>query len=152
LGFENAESGSIYGLELEGLKELGAGFFLTGNLVLSDSEIDFGANSAQSNPTRRMTGHSEYVVNAQLGYDSADGLHSLSAVYNVFGDRVFSGGRDPNPDMYEEPFNSLDLVYSFYPMEQASVKLKIQNLLGEEREFTQGSVTVLEEEVGTSIG
>ncbi|MGQ9427339.1 TonB-dependent receptor domain-containing protein [Gilvimarinus sp. F26214L] len=152
LSFLNAESGAVYGIELEGLKELGRGFFLTGNVVLSDSEIDFGGDSAQTSRTRRMTGHSEYVVNAQLGYDSADGLHSVSAVYNVFGDRIFSGGRQPNPDTFEEPFHSLDLVYSFYPTEQASVKLKVQNLLGEEREFTQGSVTAIEEEVGTSVG
>lgn len=151
LGFDNAESGEIYGLELEGLKELGNGIFLTGNLVLSDSEINFGPGSTLWSDKRRLTGHSKYVVNAQLGYDSNDGKHAISAVYNVFGDRVFAGGLQ-QPDVYEEPFHSLDLVYSFYPMEQATVKLKVQNILGEKREFKQESVTYLEEEVGTSIG
>lgn len=152
LGFENAESGKVYGLELEGLKELGRGFFLAGNLVLSDSEIDFGSGSSQTNSSRRLSGHSEYVVNAQLGYDCNDGMHSVSTVYNVFGDRIYFGGREPNPDGYEEPFHSLDLVYSFYPTERSTVKLKMQNLLNEKREFTQGPVTVLEEQVGTSVG
>lgn len=152
LGFANAESGNIYGVELEGLKELGRGFFLTGNLVLSNSELEFGEDTSQSSESRRLTGHSEYVVNSQLGYDSDDGMHSVSAVYNVFGERVFFGGLAPRPDAYEEPFHSLDFVYSFYPMEQATVKLKAQNLLGESREFTQDGVTIIEEDVGTSFG
>lgn len=152
LSFENAESGEVYGLELEGLKELGRGFFLVGNLVLSDSEIIFPNGSSQTNRSRRLSGHSEYVVNAQLGYDSDDGMHSVSTVYNVFGERIYFGGRNTEPDGYEEPFHSLDLVYSFYPVEQATVKLKLQNILGENREFTQDSVTVLKEEVGRSVG
>jgi TonB-dependent receptor len=151
LSFANAESGEIYGVELEGLKELGAGFFLTGNLVLSDSELQFGAGSSQTSDSRRLTGHSEYVVNTQLGYDSADGMHSVSAVYNVFGERVFFGGLAPSPDAYEKPFHSLDLVYSLYPLEQVTVKFKVQNLLGERREFSQDSVTIIEEDVGTSF-
>lgn len=152
LSFDNAESGEVYGLELEGLKELGRGFFLAGNLVLSDSEIQFSDGTSQTSQSRRLTGHSKYVVNTQLGFDSMDGKHSLSTVYNVFGERIYFAGLSPRPDAYEEPFHSLDLVYSFYPGDQATVKLKVQNLLNEQREFTQDSVTIIEEDVGTSIG
>ncbi|MCW8195285.1 TonB-dependent receptor plug domain-containing protein [Proteobacteria bacterium 005FR1] len=151
LSYDNAKTGEIYGIEFEGLKELGSGFFLTGNLVLSDSKVEFSELSAQTSESRRLTGHSEYVVNAQLGYDSDDGRHSVSTVYNVFGERVFFAGLSPSPDAYEEPFHSLDMVYSFYPTDQATIKLKAQNILGEQREFTQGGVTILEEEVGTSL-
>jgi outer membrane receptor protein involved in Fe transport len=151
LSFTNAESGEVYGIEFEGLKELGHGFFLTGNLVLSDSDIQFAESSSQTSRSRRLTGHSEYVVNAQLGFDSNDGRHSASTVFNVFGERVYFGGLSPRPDAYEEPFHSLDVVYSFYPTQNATVKLKLQNLLNQKREFTQDDVVIIEEDIGTSV-
>ena len=43
--------------------------------------------SAVTNLTRRLTGHSQYVANLQGGYDSDNGEHSLSVVYNVFGEQ-----------------------------------------------------------------
>ncbi|GAB1263928.1 TonB-dependent receptor domain-containing protein [Aurantivibrio infirmus] len=153
LEYINGESGEVYGIEFEGLKELAGGFFLSGNLVFSDSEIDLGANSSQTNRTRRLTGHSKYVVNTQLGFDSENGFHSLSAVYNVFGERVFFGGRDGNGDAFEQPFHSVDLVYSYYPTNNITVKLKLQNLLNQKAEFEQesisdGNITIIEKDVG----
>lgn len=157
LEFYNAESGEIYGLELEGLKDLGAGFFLSGNVTLSKSEIISQADRGFTNIERSMTGHSEYVVNAQLGYDSDDGRHSVSTVYNVFGERVYyaaiGNGHD---DAFEQPFHSLDVVYSFYPTDTWTTKLKLTNLLGENRVYEQVNslgerVTILDREVGTGL-
>ncbi len=163
LGFVNAESGEVYGIEFEALKDLASvydpleGFFFSGNLTLSDSEIEIGGTDiGLTNNKRRLTGHSEYVVNAQLGYDSADNYHSLSVVYNVFGERIFYGGRDGNDDAFEQPFHSLDVVYSFYPTDNATLKLRVQNLLDESREFEQKNpngenATIIEQDVGTSV-
>ncbi|GAB1261647.1 TonB-dependent receptor plug domain-containing protein [Aurantivibrio plasticivorans] len=153
--FVNSTDGYVYGIEIEGLAELGAGLFLTGNVTLSDSETDFsGSEEAlnQTNQQRRLTGHSKYVVNTQLGYDSDDGIHSASLVYNVFGERIFAGGLSPDPDQYEQPFHSLDLVYFIYPTESISVKFSIENILNSDLEVDQGGVTVIEEERGTSFG
>ena len=124
---------------------------------MSDSEIEIGGTDiGLTNNKRRLTGHSEYVVNAQLGYDSADNYHSLSVVYNVFGERIFYGGRDGNDDAFEQPFHSLDVVYSFYPTDNATLKLRVQNLLDESREFEQKNpngenATIIEQDVGTSV-
>lgn len=164
LGFLNAVEAEIYGVEFETYKDLASihdafeGFFLTGNITLSDSDITVGENDiGLTNNERRLTGHSEYVANVQLGFDSADGLHSASLVYNVFGERVFFGAREGIDDAFEQPFHSLDLVYSFYPGVNSSIKVKVQNLLGEDKIIEQsvvgggGTFDILEEEVGTAF-
>ena len=157
LTFYNAESGEIYGVELEGLKDIGAGFFLSSNVTLSKSEIVSPAGEGYANIKRSMTGHSEYVVNAQLGYDSDNGMHSVSTVFNIFGERGYYAARsDGHDDAFEQPFASLDLVYSFYPTSNITTKLKATNLLNENRTYEQVNsddkkVTILEREVGTGL-
>ncbi len=164
LTYENAKSGDIYGVEVEGLLTVPAdligidGFFVSGNMALSDSEVEIDTtNNVLTNETRRLTGHSEYVMNAQLGYDSPGGIHSASLIYNVFGERIYFAGVAGNDDAFEQPFHSLDLTYTFYPTETLSFSLKVQNILEEEREFEQKNssgrnVTILEQEVGRSWG
>jgi len=95
-----------------------------------------------------MTQHSKYVANLQLGYDSPGGAHSASLAYSVFGERAFFAGRNGADDAYEQPFDSLDLVYSWFPTDTLSLKLRLQNLLDEQIEIEQGGVIVLEQTVG----
>lgn len=157
LTFYNGEEGEIYGVEFEGLKNLGAGFFVSGNLTLSDSEIVSPDNEGYTSLKRRMNGQSEYVLNTQLGYDSDNGMHSASLVYNVFGDRVYYAARsNGHDDAFEQPFHSLDIVYSFFPADAITAKLKVGNILDEKRTFEQtnsrgNNVTILEQEVGTTF-
>lgn len=157
LTFYNAVSGEIAGLEFEGLKTLPAGFFITGNLTLADSEIVSPEGGGFTNIKRKMTGQSDYVFNGQLGFDSDDGMHTVTLAYNLFGERVYyAANNDGHDDAFEQPFNSLNLVYSFYPTESFTTKFKVDNLLDEKRIFEQtnsngSTVTILEQEVGTSI-
>ena len=145
----NAESGELYGIEVEFLQGLDVfdvealrNIFVSGNVTLSDSEIQLdlqniveqtGVSAAITNLTRRLTGHSEYVINLQLGYDSDDGEHSASVVYNVFGERILIPGIDSFDDSFEQPFHSLDMVYKYYPDFATTVTFKLQNILDEER-------------------
>lgn len=147
----NAETGELYGVEVEFLKGLGfinkdfgENFFLSGNLTLSDSEIvldrqnivdQTGVSASITNLKRRLTGHSKYVANLQLGFDAPNGNQSASLVYNVFGDRILIPGIDGFDDNYEAPFHSLDVVYTYYPDFNSTVKLKVQNLLDESKEL-----------------
>jgi TonB-dependent receptor len=159
LGFANAESGEIYGVELEVLKSLPRGLFVTGNLTLSDSEVTLDPNlsSVLTNSTRRMTGHSEWVVNTTFGFDSPNGQHSVYLNYNAFGDRIYFAGTGLNEDAYEQPFNSLGAVYKFFPTDRVELQLKLDNILDEAREFTQVSstgdvATIISQKVGISFG
>jgi hypothetical protein len=70
--------------------------------------------------------------------------------YNTFGERLFFAGRDGEPDAFEQPFDSLDFVYSYYPTQRLSVKFRLQNLLDEELEIDQNDVTVIEQNLGVS--
>lgn len=154
--FVNGEEGEVYGIEAEWLYDLSglaSGFFTSGNITLSDSEVSIDPARAGNltNPTKRMTGHSEYVVNMQLNYDSADGQHSGSLVYNVFGERILASGIGGRDDAYEQPFHSLDLVYTWYPDFNSKVKFKVKNLLNEDQEVTQSDVVVRQKDVGTSV-
>lgn len=163
--FVNGTAGEIYGAEIEWLKSLGMlgswgqRFYLAGNATFSDSEIDLdravaGAASI-TNDSRRMTQHSKWVGNLQLGWDSDDARHAATLVYNAFGERVFFGGVDGNGDAFEQPFHSVDFVYSWYPTENLTLKLKLQNLFDDELEIEQlgsaGTVVVIEQDVGTNF-
>ncbi len=161
LTFENSASGEIYGLELEMLRDLSEGFFITTNITLSDSEIvapEGALGEGYTNRVRPMTGQSEYVLNTQLGFDSDNGEHSASLVYNLFGERLFFAARNigDHQDAFEQPFNSLDITYSYYPTENVTTKIKIGNILNQERIFEQinsndVNVEILRQKVGTSF-
>lgn len=178
----NAESSKVQGIELEGLKELAflGGFFDTlfvqGNLTVQESELipgnpndpnDSGTSDvscfvteSQGDSVRvvrndcQLTGASEYVANIMLGFDSRDSKHTASLIYNVFGERVFAFGRF-GPDAIEQPFESLDFTYFWYPTDRMTVKAKAQNILGSTVEIQRSEpgrdVTVFEEDPGTSF-
>ncbi|PTB86214.1 TonB-dependent receptor, partial [Pseudidiomarina aestuarii] len=158
--FLNGQAGEVYGVEFEFLKDLTGlrdGLFVSGNLTLSDSEISIAntGNVELTNNTRRMTGHSKYVANLQFGYDSLDGEHSASLIYNVAGERIaFAGVKQGElgiGDAFEQPFHSLDLVYTWYPDFNSNVKLKVQNLLGDDVSIVQDGITIQERSVGTGV-
>ena len=91
------------------------------------------------------------MVNLQLGFDSFSAKHSASLVYNSFGERILFAGINGFDDAKEQPFHSLDLIYSWFPSENFTIKLRVQNLLDDELEIEQNGVTILEQEVGTTF-
>ena len=159
LTFINAQAADIAGVEVEWLKDLSSfgwdfldPFFFSGNLTLSDSELkvgDVGFNL--TNDVRPMSQHSDTVLNLQLGYDSPNGAHTFTVAYNTFSERLFFAGRDGVPDAYEQPFNSLDFVYSFFPTDHLSMKFRVQNLLDEGLSIEQAGTEVLSQDLGTTL-
>lgn len=153
----NADSARVYGIELEGLKELGflgawgEPFFLQGNATWQDSELVAGDQAdAPTNDIRPLAGASEYVVNLILGFDSYVGTHTATLVYNVFGERLYVAGRLGAPDGYEQPFHSLDFTYSWYPRSSITVKAKIRNLLNQAVEIEREGIVTFSERPGTT--
>ena len=166
----NAEDGYVYGIEMEFMKDFnflgdlgpvsGQDFFLSGNITLSDSEINIdtqrvveqtGVSTSITNPTRRMTGHSAYVLNFNLGWDAPNGNHSATLAYNVFGERIIVPGIEGKDDAYEQPFHSLDLVYTYYPTFSSTLTFKMQNILGEDKELTFEDTLLKSETKGTKF-
>lgn len=165
----NAESGFVYGVEMEflqGLEVFGTGdsiwdnLFLSGNITISDSEIVLdrqnivdltGVSAAITNTTRRLTGHSQFVANLQMGFDSDNGEHSASLVYNVFGPRILIPGIDGFDDSFEQPFHSFDTVYKYYPNFDTTITVKLQNILDQEKKLEFEDVLLRSESRGRAI-
>ena len=159
----NADTAEVYGVEFEVVKQLGflgawglgdwtEAFFVQSNVTIQDSEIEVGPDAnAPTNPTRPLTGASNYVFNMLLGFDSFSGKHSASLIYNVFGERLYVAGRLGAPDGYEQPFHSLDLTYSWFPTETLSVKAKLRNILDQTIEIQRESIVTFEEDPGPAI-
>lgn len=173
----NAESGELYGVEFEFLQDFNfistslSDFFVSGNITLSDSNVKIGRDDLNSlynqqlrdalnastvttsitHDERRLVGHSPWVLNLQFGWDSSDGNHSASLVYNAFGERIIVPGVSGNEDAKEQPFHSLDVVYSYYPDFNSSIKVKVKNLLAQDKELLQENLIMWKETVGTGI-
>ncbi len=177
----NAEDGFVQGIEFEFLKNFSfisddyANFFTTGNLTFSKSEVNICANtdpnrfclfedqlrqalntsesvtSVITNNTRRLIGHSEWVANLQLGWDSVNGEHSATLVYNVFGPRIIVPGVNGFADAQEQSFNSLDVVYTWFPTYDSTLKVRLRNLLNEKKVIKQEGVDLLRKTVGTDF-
>ena len=153
----NAAEGSVQGVELEFLKELGflGGYFDTmfvqGNATFQDSKLTAGPNADNpTNAVRTLSGASDYVANLMIGFDSPDAKHTASMIYNVFGERLYVAGRLGSPDGFEQPFHSLDFTYFWYPTDRMTVKIKAQNVLDESITIERAGVVTFEEEPGTS--
>lgn len=169
----NGESGEVYGVEVEFLKSMSFlgkesgsfwhDLFVSGNVTLSDSETVFdraniteqtGVNPDITNLERRLTGHSEYVVNLQMGYDAPSGEHSATMVYNVFGERIIIPGIGNQDDAYEQPFHSVDFIYTYYPNFNSTVKFKLTNLLDQKKEIEFEGIAIRSQTkgIGVSLG
>ena len=171
----NADSASIQGLEVEFLKELGflGSFgdllFVQGNVTYQwDRELTPGNSGGDVSCEQRddsgnvvandckLSGASEYMVNFMIGFDSPNSRHTASLIYNVFSERLFAFGRF-GPDAFEQPFDSLDFTYFWYPTDRMTLKLKAQNILDssvkiERTDESLGrTVTVFEEKPGRFI-
>ncbi|WKD25401.1 TonB-dependent receptor plug domain-containing protein [Pseudoalteromonas sp. KG3] len=162
----NAEDGYVAGVEFDYLKDFTflGGFwqdvFMSGNVTLSDSEINLdrqaivdqtGVSAAITNTKRRLTGHSKYVVNMQLGYDAPSGEHAATLVYNVFGERIIIPGIEGQDDWMEQPFHSVDLNYTYYPDFNSSIKFKVLNILGQKSEIESAGTLTRSKEKGTEF-
>jgi outer membrane receptor protein involved in Fe transport len=160
-GFVNADTAEIYGMEAEGLKGLGVfsgllgdwtnWFYLQGNFTLSHSEVKIPPSGNVGNITneeRALTQQSDWVVNAQLGFDAPNGRHSANVVYNAYGPRIFFAGVDGFGDAKEQTFDSLDLNYSYYPTEELTIRLRFKNVLNDKIQIKQDGVKIIEQDVG----
>ncbi len=147
--FVNTDGASNYGVEIEVRRNLGflspalLPFTAFANATLMHSRITTGNDTISSltNNARPMVGQSPYVVNAGIGYTSASGRFSGTALFNVTGRRITEVGVQPRPDTYEEARHLLDLALRYQVTRGFSLKLDAKNLLDAPYRTTQGAVT-----------
>ena len=146
ISYDNAEAAENVGVELEVYKDFSfigdrfADFYVSANYAYIDSEIRLSTDGAsgQTNNIRPLQGQSPYVANIQFGYDNKDKGISASLLFNKFGERISEAATSGRPDIYEQPFNQVDFVYSHAFARRWKVSFKAKNLLDDEVEFLQG--------------
>ncbi|MGD8922583.1 MAG: TonB-dependent receptor, partial [Candidatus Zixiibacteriota bacterium] len=151
IGPVNVPKARLYGVELEfrrGLDHVGRFlryFKLGGNITLVHSEVDIPGGELtdlrlvdpNAKDTRPMVGQSPYVVNLDLAYENPLSGTSLSLLYNVFGERMAFNAQDFTPDVFEQPFHSLDFIASQRVIWNVNLKFSVKNLLNSDHKFTQ---------------
>ena len=149
----NVGDGQIRGAELEIRQSLQfistalAKFSINGNYTLVNSQIDMtGREFAQRSAfekvgqnvknTRDMSGQAPYIINAGFQYDDPSKGFDAGFFYNVKGATLIVVGGGVFPDVYSEPFHSLNfnLNKSFGDEGNTEVNLSISNILNDVRE------------------
>lgn len=144
--YSNASSASNYGIELEVKKALGnqggSGFLdklaLVCNASLIRSRVDLGVVGSQER-IRSLQGQSPYVINGGFYFNDEKKNLSITAMYNVFGKRIFMVGDALFPSIYEMPRHVLDLSLSQKISPKITLRLAANDLLNYQSRFVQDS-------------
>ena len=100
-----------------------------------DSRVRTARVGEEINDTRQMQGQSPYIVNSFFSYTNRESGVEANLSYNVQGKRLAIVGVAGNPDVYEQPFHSLNfkLSKSLGADSRMNVSLGAINLLGSKR-------------------
>ncbi|MDZ7743954.1 MAG: TonB-dependent receptor [Bacteroidota bacterium] len=146
----NVGDGQLYGLEFEFNKDFG---FITKTLeklnlygnftyvysIINMTETEYNSRKTYEKTgetikdTREMAGQSPYVINLGITYRDIDNGVSTGFFYNVKGSTLYIVGGGLFPDIYIEPFNSLNFSFnkSIGKNNKTNIDFKISNLLAE---------------------
>jgi outer membrane cobalamin receptor len=144
--YSNAESASNYGVELEVKKALGktggSAFIdklsLVCNASLIHSRVDLGVVGSQER-IRSLQGQSPYVVNGGIYFNDEKKNLNITAMYNVFGKRIFMVGDALFPTIYEMPRHVLDLSLSKKISRKLSLRFAVNDVLNYRNRLIQDS-------------
>ncbi|MBP6181334.1 TonB-dependent receptor [Flavobacterium sp.] len=160
--YQNSKEALLYGAEIELLLQLDRlspaladfSFGLNTSLMKTDVKVNYGSTSLENNPTRKLQGASEWIVNSDLKYDfefSEIMKNSISLVYGVYGPRIFAVGSAGMDNIYEQPFHKLDFIWTSKLSKNIDVKFTVDNILnslykmelGNENRFTINESSLL---------
>lgn len=166
----NVGDGRLLGAEIEFRKDLDfispfwRNFNLNGNFTLVESQIDMTEIEFNSRKTyektgetieskRQMAGQSPYVINTGLTYNNYDAGIDAGFFYNVKGSTLTIVGGGLFPDIYSEPFHSLNfsLNKKFGKSRNTSIDFKVSNILNARTESYYKSYNA-EKQIYSSIG
>ncbi|SFL97966.1 TonB-dependent receptor [Nitrosomonas communis] len=144
--FQNADKATVFGFELELLKQLGFlhpllnNFYAGANYTWSDSTVKLNAENLQAQTTnnRPLQGHSKHIFNFQIGYENPGWKTQATLLYNIASERIVAAGLLGAPDKYEQPFHQLDFVFNQAVNKWLSMRMTAQNLLDDDVRVLQG--------------
>lgn len=142
--FINAQQAQVYGMELEFQRDLsflmdelkpfsiGANFSYIYSQATRPAFVDNSGNEIPSlfGSNRRLQGQPDYIFNFNLTYDSPENPVGGGVFLNVVGPQLFAvGGLPSDPDVFQEPYTTLDLGLSYRLTKTAKLQFRAQNLL-----------------------
>ena len=150
---ENVGDATVLGVELELRKRLDfispslSNFSFNTNVSVINSEVDIDDRErAAKEPnlrdgetlgdTRDMVGQSPYIINLGVTYEHPDNGLEAGLFYNVQGETLALVGIASAPDVYTQPFHSLNfnILKRFGADQNSQVGIGISNILGDLRE------------------
>ena len=134
ISWDNAKSATNFGIEIDVYKNLDfisetlEDLYISSNFAAIKSQIQLNPGSINTSLARPLQGQSPYILNAQLGWDSDDGLKAALS-YNISGQRIQDVGRNGLPDVFQKPFHQLDVNVSKTWKNDLKLTLKAKNLV-----------------------
>lgn len=149
---QNTDKAQMFGAEFEFRKNLGfitnalENISLGSNVTLVKTAVDMtekeinGRNTnlrfdeSETATTRQMFGQSPYIINAYLNFIHPETGIDANISYNVQGKRLAVVGLNV-PDVYEQPFHSLNFKtsYKFGNENRYKLSFRVDNILGQKR-------------------
>lgn len=149
----NVGNAQLFGLEFEFRKSLdflttkldkfsvnGNFTFVESSLDISSAELRNRSNNAREGESiddrRAMAGQAPWIINAGIAFSDVDKLMDAGLYYNVKGETLTIVGGGIDPDVFTEPFHSLNfnLNKTVGPKEKLTLNFSISNILGDKRE------------------
>ncbi len=146
----NVGQGTMFGAEMEWNASFSAlspsleNFFFNGNITVIDSRITMSDVEYQSRKsyerdgqtvinTRAMAGQSPYVLNGGFSYTHPESKTNFGVYYNVKGSTLQIVGLGLFPDVYTQPFQSLNMSFTTKVGKEKGIDLKLRamNLLND---------------------
>lgn len=150
LQYQNAPKGEVTGVEVEvrkrfdflsdRLRHWSGGF----NWTWVESKVDIAAAELAfirfydpaAPGTRELTGQSPYVANIDVTFSEPRWGTTVSAYWNIFGERLAQVSPPGTPNVFEQPAPTLDVVWGQRLAQRWKVTLSAKNLLDRAAEET----------------
>ena len=115
---------------------LWSGFNVGANVALIRSRVDL-SQVIGSGDDRPLQGQSPYIVNASINYSHPTKDWSITASYNIVGQRIYIVGNEQEPSVWENGRNLVDfqLVRNFE--DKFEMRLNVKDALANELVFFQ---------------
>jgi len=161
--YDNSDSATMYGFEIDGRKNLDFiqsdlnNYYVSGNFSYTDSDVTLREEQEETFTTnhRQLQGLSQIVMNATVGYEQED--RSVTLSYNKMGERIRKVGLAKSgtvlkyPDNIEIPPQLLDFVWIEKFDNDISAKVKVGNILDDETIWKQGDNVIQKFKTGQTV-
>ena len=138
--YQNSKDATLFGAELEIMLQLkrispflnNFSWGFNTSVMKTRVTVDKISNPLENNDTRALQGASDWLINSDIKYDfefSKEMKNSMTLVYGVTGERIFSVGTAGLDHIYEKPFSKLDFIWTSKLSKNIDVKLSVDNIL-----------------------